>query len=364
MLSKLKHPVVLVGAAAVVAMVLIFVSVYDWGGKEIERTKVSSRTPQRTAPVTVSQSLPTTVDAPAAAATPEPVVEEVTVAEPEPPKEVTYEEAEAAFMAKDYDEAVSLFTRYTERKSENPWGFYMLGLSAWKARDYDAAEFAFERALELDPEHVKSHINLTRVLLDTGRPDYALVQAGEALDIDPASGDALRLRGVAYHRLGKTDKAIEAYRSAIVNDNTDAWSINNLGLLLIEEGRIDEALPALARAVELRDDVAVFFNNLGMALELTGRFRAAEDSYAKAIAIDESHEKAYANLTRIETVVEGPSLEPVDLAALAQSFVEQIETWELAAADTVPTAPATVDSIVVSEATVSAADSTATDQER
>jgi len=362
MLSKLKHPAVLVSGAAVIAMVLIFVSVYDWGGKELERTKVTYRTPKRTAPVTVSQSLPSPVETPAATATPEP-------AEPEPfvgpvqPQEVTYEQAEAAYFEKNYGEAVSLFTRYTERKSENPWGFYMLGLSAWKAGDYDAAEFAFERALELDPSHVKSHINLTRVLLETGRPDYALVQAGEALNIDSESGTALRLRGVAYHRLGKIEEAIDAYRHAIRINDTDAWSMNNLGLLLIEQGRVDEALPALARAVELREDVAVFFNNLGMALEQTIRFRAAEENYAKALAIDEAHEKAYANLTRIEPVVEDPAVEPVDLAALAQAFVDQIASWKVAAADTDTFVETTADSIVVSDASISAADTTATDPE-
>src|SRR5262245_1668788 len=37
---------------------------------------------------------------------------------------VTYESAEAAYSAGRYPEAVELFTTYTERKPENPWGFY------------------------------------------------------------------------------------------------------------------------------------------------------------------------------------------------------------------------------------------------
>jgi tetratricopeptide (TPR) repeat protein len=361
MSSKLKHPIFLVVGAAVLAMAVIFVSVYDWKG-DSGKTKVTYRTTQRTAPVTVSQPAPpATATQPSAIDTPEPV-EEVAAAQPEPPKEVTYEEAEAAYHERNYEEAASLFTRYTERKSENPWGFYMLGLSSWKAGDNEAAEAAFKRALELDPNHLKSHINLARVLLETGHPDYALVQAGNALDIDSTSGDALRLRGVAYQRLGKTEEAIDAYRRAIQIDQTDAWSMNNLGLIYIEQGRADEALPALARAVELRDDVAVFFNNLGMALELTGRFRAAEENYAKAVAVDPSHEKANDNLTRIEPVVESEGIEPVDLAALAKAFVAEIESWSVAQADSdqeqfVET-PA--DSIVVSEASTGVADSTAT----
>ena len=43
--------------------------------------------------------------------------------------------------------------------------------------------------------------------------------------------------------------------------------------------------------------------------------------------IDEAHEKASANLGRIEVVLEDPTLEPVDVASLAQSFIEEIKSW-------------------------------------
>ena len=55
----------------------------------------------------------------------------VEVAAIETPGEVTYDEAEDAYRERRYRDAVMLFTRYTELKAENPWGFYMLGLSAW-----------------------------------------------------------------------------------------------------------------------------------------------------------------------------------------------------------------------------------------
>jgi Tfp pilus assembly protein PilF len=57
---------------------------------------------------------------------------------------------------------------------------------------------------------------------------------------------------------------VNAYRRAIALDPRDGWSLNNLGLLLLEQGRTDEALPLLAKAVLLRKDVPEFHNNLGM----------------------------------------------------------------------------------------------------
>jgi tetratricopeptide (TPR) repeat protein len=312
-----------ISGAAFLAMVAIFVAAIDWSkNDEIAANKLIVRTPKQSRPVQKVKPTPSPDVARVSVQT-EPL--ETTVPEPEPPKEVTYEVAETAFLGKQYDEAVDLFTRYCERKGENPWGFYMLGLSAWKAKNYDKAEVAFGQALALDQRHVKSWINLSRVLLDTDRPAQALSKIDEALALDPESNAAYRLQGRAYHQLGQTENALDAYRQAIRIDDHDAWSMNNLALIHIEEGRFEEAVPPLARAVELRSDIAVFFNNLGMALESTGHFRAAAEAYEAALSLDGSYEKASANFARVDVVLEDPALEPVNLVAVAQRFVDEIE---------------------------------------
>jgi Flp pilus assembly protein TadD len=257
------------------------------------------------------------------------------VAAPEPPKEVTYEDAESAFLERRYDEAVELFVLYSERRPENPWGYYMLGLSASKANEHERAEEAFERALELEPMHVKSWLNLGRVLLAASRSEEALLKIEEGLVLDPESNSGLRLQGRAFHQLGRPEDAIDSYRQAILIDDEDAWSMNNMGLILIGESRFEEALPPLARAVELRDDIAIFQNNLGIALERTGNVRTAEESYKSALALDGTHEKARVNLMRVELLEEDLDLMPVALAELAQAFIDEIEGWREAVAHNV-----------------------------
>jgi Flp pilus assembly protein TadD len=305
-------------------MLVVSAATIGCGGDDAQKRRIIVQNPQKRAPVsTAAEITPTdTASAPEAAA-----VGETVVSAPEPTRVVTYEEAEAAFHERRFDQAVDLFARYTEQRSENPWGHYMLGLSAWKAGQHDRAEKAFEQALAIDSLHVKSYLNLGRVLLDTGKPLDALVKIREALAIDPASSVACRLEGRVFRDIRQMPQAIDAYRRAIQLDNTDAWSMNNLGLVFIEEERFAEALPPLARAVELQGDNAIFVNNLGMALECNGHFRAAEAAYESAIASDASHEKAAANLNRVAAVLEEPGLEPVDLAAIARSFIDEIESW-------------------------------------
>ena len=214
----------------------------------------------------------------------------------------TFADGKAAYDARKYSEATASFENYTARRPENAWGHYMLGLSAWKSGDLVKAESSLEKALSIDPRHVKSLVNLSRIFIGQKRNDEALEALTRAADIDPDSTDVHRLLGRTYEAVGKTDEAIEAYSHAIELNELDAWSMNNLGLLFLQQKRIDEALPLFTKAVELKKDVPAFHNNLGMALEHTGRFDDAAAAYTGALTADPGYEKAKKNLERLEAI--------------------------------------------------------------
>jgi predicted Zn-dependent protease len=242
-------------------------------------------------------------------------------------KAVSYERAESTYGSGEYVEATQLFTAYTQINPENPWGHYMLGLSAWKSGDKEHALSAFDRALELDPNHRKSMFNSSRVLLESGRAQEALKRIEQALGQEPMSTEGLRLLGRARYELGKVEEAIEAYHRALATDDRDVWSMNNLGLIFIDQDRSQEALPPLARAVQLRGNAPVFQNNLGVALERSGYPEAAAKAYEAAVQVDSTYTKAAVALARVTSGEQKPESEPVDLDALAQQFQSEIETW-------------------------------------
>lgn len=235
---------------------------------------------------------------------------------------VSFADAEALYHAKKYDDATKAFEAYTARKPANAWGHYMLGLSAWKSGDPVKSELAFETALSTDPSHVKSLVNLSRVLIEQKRYDEAIDKLTRAGEVDPESATVPRLMARAFAAQQKTDEAIDAYRRAIALDMSDAWSMNNLGLLYLEQGFVEDALPYLAKAVLTKENVAAFHNNLGMALEHQGRFVAAATSYKGALTADPGYTKAKQNLTRVEAVKGGPE-DPLDLVALARDTDEE-----------------------------------------
>jgi Flp pilus assembly protein TadD len=104
---------------------------------------------------------------------------------------------------------------------------------------------------------------------------------------------------------------------------------HNLGLILIQQGRFQEALGPLARATRLDKGkaVAAFHNNLGIALERTGHYTAAADAYRAALGVDETYGKASVNLARVVERTDDPAAGVIDLSAIADSFVSEVERW-------------------------------------
>ena len=192
----------------------------------------------------------------------------------------------------------------------------------------ERAVTAFETSLAKDSTHYKSLVNLSRVLLETGKAEEGLGRAERAVQIDSANAEGWRLVGRAQTELGRTDEAVNAYRRALALNDQDSWSMNNLGMIYLQAGRYSEALPPLARATELAPERAVFQNNLGLVLERLGQVTAAEVAYRAAVAADTTHAKAIQSLARIEGQTQKDDIVPVDLAAVAKTFADEIGRWK------------------------------------
>ena len=304
---SLRFPVILM--AAIVSMVIAAYTFAACGDRSPDQARASEPVSQPTG--SVPNNVSTTTEKPA-----------LVISGP-----VTFEMADSAYRERRYDDATVLFKTYTEGRPSNAWGFYMLGLSAWKSGDRAQAERAFVQALTIDSTHVKSHLNLSRVLLESGQPDSALEHIEQAIALDSTSSEPLRLQGRAFEAQGKTDDAIVAYSQAIVKNDSDTWAMNNLGVLYMQVQRFEDAIGPLARANEIEDKVAAFHNNLGMALELTGRYADAVAQYRAALAIEGTYGKAVANLQRVEQVKQDPSITPIDLTERSKQFQDGITKW-------------------------------------
>lgn len=252
--------------------------------------------------------------------------------EPEPvetisfiPDNPSFEDGEVAFSEQRFDDAFDIFSVWTEINDGTPWGHYMKGLSALKAHHYMEAEDGFGEALAVDPQHLKSLRNISRLYLATDRVEEAFQDIQFAIELDPQSGESYRLLALVEDRLGLTDDALGSYRRALELDPEDVWSMNNIGLIFIQREQFEQALPPLALATRLRQNVQVFYNNLGIALERTGYPGDAAESFRRAVELDPNHRRAEISLARIESR-DSVDVLAADLEQYAQSFVDHIDS--------------------------------------
>jgi Tfp pilus assembly protein PilF len=165
-----------------------------------------------------------------------------------------------------------------------------------------------------------------RTLLEDGDARSALRCATRAVALDRKSHDAYRLMARAHAALNMPNEALAEYRIALSLDPEDKWSMNNLGLILLQQGQYEEALGPLARAVQLDSNVAIFQNNLGVALERSGHYALAALAYRQALRAGSSYVKARLSLARVDGRKEDPSVTPVELTTLASSFDQEVRT--------------------------------------
>ena len=116
------------------------------------------------------------------------------------------------------------------------WGCELEAVSPAEARE------AYERALELDPEHPDAHVNLGRLLHEGGKPAEAESHYRLALAARPEDATAAFNLGVALEDLGRAQDALSAYERAAEIDPANADAHFNAASLCEHLGQVAAAL--------------------------------------------------------------------------------------------------------------------------
>lgn len=105
---------------------------------------------------------------------------------------------------------------------------------------------AYGRALALDPAHADAHVNLGRLLHESGDAAHAAPHYEAALAARPDDGTAAYNLGVALEDLGRLPEALLAYQKATRLDPGNADAHFNAATLAEKLGRSAEALRHLS----------------------------------------------------------------------------------------------------------------------
>ena len=117
---------------------------------------------------------------------------------------------------------------------------------------YGRAEAELLRAIELEPDRVKFHVELGKVLAQQQRNVAAIERYRAAERLDPANHRLAHSIGLLQRRLGDAAAAERSFRRALELAPRQAAGAVQLGELLFEMGRVEEAAQLFRYALRLR----------------------------------------------------------------------------------------------------------------
>ena len=121
-----------------------------------------------------------------------------------------------------------------------------------------------------------------REFLNAGQLNEAITELTGAVSLDPKSGEAHTLLGVAYDRKGLGARARESFESALDDPNDQATHLNNLGFLLYRQGYYNDAIKYLKRAAKLNPGETKIWNNLAQVQLAAEKY---DDAYKSSVRL-------------------------------------------------------------------------------
>lgn len=116
-------------------------------------------------------------------------------------------------------------------------------LTTWVMWDWEGAEEAFKKTLSNNPNHAEAHAYYSHYLLNMGRPQEVVMKEVEiALKLDPLNPLILSLCAISLFILRKLSKSIQLFNDALRIDPQYNLALSNLGEALYLSGRTEEAL--------------------------------------------------------------------------------------------------------------------------
>ena len=159
--------------------------------------------------------------------------------------------------------------------------------------NYEAAIPEWEKALKLDPDDARAHVNLGIALAETGRPEAALDHYRRAAEIEPGNPLIVGRLAAFLSRAGRADEAIPWFEKTVRLNPRDAAMEMNLAMALASTGKVNEAIAHLESAARLAPGDSGIQTNLGAALAMQGRTEEALQHLTKALEDDPNSAEAH-----------------------------------------------------------------------
>jgi Flp pilus assembly protein TadD len=149
-----------------------------------------------------------------------------------------------------------------------------------------AAGRAYREAVRRAPKSAGVAVNLSNLLVETGRSADAVRVCEEGVRINPRSVDLLTALGRVYQARGEGEEAARAFRRVVELEPASGAARQALGRIAFERGGFEQAAVEYRTAADLEPGSAVRRNDLGSALYRAGLYGEAARAFREALRLD------------------------------------------------------------------------------
>ena len=121
-------------------------------------------------------------------------------------------------------EAIAAYERVIDLEPDHAAAHINLGTLFYNRQEYSASEFHYRRAVEIDPRYALGHFDLGNVLDETGRVQEAIEAYRNALHLAPTYADAHYNLALAYEKIAEPRRALSHWKAYVKLDATGPWS--------------------------------------------------------------------------------------------------------------------------------------------
>ena len=123
-------------------------------------------------------------------------------------------------------QAIAAYQRVLELDPEHAAAHINLGTLHYNRQDYALSEKHYRAAIAIDPRYALAYFDLGNVLDETGRVAEAIQAYNTALQLAPTYGDAHYNVALAYEKVREPRKALKHWRAYVKLDTSGPWSVH------------------------------------------------------------------------------------------------------------------------------------------
>jgi Flp pilus assembly protein TadD len=181
---------------------------------------------------------------------------------------------------------LSLFQHALDVTKKNYMAHFCLAAPLRNANKLNEAIYHCSRAIQLKPDFLRAHIEMSYLFRLAGRMDEAAEECWKCLQIKPDEPNALNGIGVVFGMKGKTDLAVKYLSLALKFNPNFAEAHTNLGYALTLQGKYDQAAEHFVEALRLDPRSAIAHYHLGCILVQKGRLDEGITNFKQALLIN------------------------------------------------------------------------------